>query len=110
MQKAGAGKAAGAGASLWENSASPNGLNEFLGNFHKFISQVSHTLHQLTGDVRLVMPTCTITDIERAAEDEEVMAELEHAMSEWSLQLAGVMQREAEKQPVGKGTNRTAPI
>ena len=44
-----------------------------------------------------------IDDIESAINDNEVITELEHVMSEWCAALAEVMAREAEKHPVGSG-------
>ena len=44
-----------------------------------------------------------IDDVESAINDNEVIAELEHIMSEWCAALAEVMAREAEKHPIGSG-------
>ncbi len=44
-----------------------------------------------------------IESVERQAGDSEVVLQLEHYVVEWSQVLASVMQRESEKQPIGKG-------
>lgn len=49
------------------------------------------------------MPSMQVDDIDIAINDNEVVAELEHVMSEWCAALTDVMQREAEKHPIGSG-------
>ena len=49
------------------------------------------------------MPSMHIDDVDIAINDNEVITELEHVMSEWCAALAEVMAREAEKHPVGSG-------
>lgn len=44
-----------------------------------------------------------VDDVDIAINDTEVVSELEHVMSEWCAALTEVMQREAEKHPVGSG-------
>ncbi len=82
-----------------------NRYRDLLGNMQKFLSQVSHALQQLNGDVTLPMPEVAISidSVEKAAADSELVMTLEHYMSEWSGLLATVMQRESEKQPQGQG-------
>ena len=49
------------------------------------------------------MPSMQVDDVDIAINDTEVVSELEHVMSEWCAALIEVMQREAEKHPVGSG-------
>ena len=49
------------------------------------------------------MPSIQVDDVDIAINDNEVVAELEHVMSEWCAALTEVMQREAEKHPIGSG-------
>ena len=55
------------------------------------------------GNVHLLMPAVQIDDVEAAVNDNDVIAELEHVMSAWCAALTDVMQREAEKNPIGSG-------
>lgn len=49
------------------------------------------------------MPSVQVDEVEHASNDNEVISELEHIMSDWGTALTEVMQREAEKHPVGTG-------
>lgn len=49
------------------------------------------------------MPSVEVDEVEHAINDNEVISELEHVMSDWGAALTEVMQREAEKHPVGTG-------
>ena len=49
------------------------------------------------------MPSVQVDEIEHAMNDNEVISELEHVMSDWGAALTEVMQREAEKHPIGTG-------
>ncbi len=53
-----------------------------------------------------MVPEVAIESVESAAENEDLLATLEHAMSDWTLNLTQAMQRESEKQPQGKGESR----
>lgn len=55
------------------------------------------------GDLHLVMPSLFVEDVELAARDDDLVQDLEHSVSEWSLVLGEVMQRESEKHPSGTG-------
>ncbi len=55
------------------------------------------------GNVHLLMPSMQVDDVDVAINDNEVVAELEHVMSEWCAALTDVMQREVEKHPIGSG-------
>ncbi|DBA95316.1 TPA: Dynein heavy chain cytoplasmic [Trebouxia sp. C0006] len=78
-------------------------LNDFLADLNKFVGQVGQTMHELQGNVHLLMPSMQVDDVDIAINDTEVVSELEHVMSEWCAALTEVMQREAEKHPVGSG-------
>lgn len=49
------------------------------------------------------MPSVQVDEVEHASNDNEVISELEHVMSDWGTALTEVMQREAEKHPIGTG-------
>lgn len=49
------------------------------------------------------MPSVQVDEVEHAMNDNEVISELEHVMSDWGAALTEVMQREAEKHPIGTG-------
>ena len=49
------------------------------------------------------MPSLVVEDVELAARDDDLVQDLEHSVSEWSLVLGEVMQRESEKHPSGTG-------
>lgn len=51
----------------------------------------------------LEVPDIRIDNPEQAAQDEETLEKLECTVGKWTSILASVMQRESEKQPVGKG-------
>ncbi|KAL6757976.1 dynein heavy chain, N-terminal region 1-domain-containing protein, partial [Haematococcus lacustris] len=85
------------------SSGTNSSHKELLGNTQKFLSQVSHALQQLHGDITLAVPDIAIDSVEAGAADNELVLSLEQYMAEWSQALASVMQRESEKQPAGKG-------
>lgn len=85
------------------SSGTNNSHKELLGNMQKFLSQVSHALQQLNGDVTLSLPEVVIDSPEKAATDSDLVTHLEQYMAEWAQVLASVMQRESEKQPSGTG-------
>lgn len=49
------------------------------------------------------VPDVRISNPEQAAQDEEILEKLEHTVGNWASILASVMQKESEKQPIGKG-------
>ncbi|KAF5830619.1 hypothetical protein DUNSADRAFT_14266 [Dunaliella salina] len=85
------------------SSGASNSHKDLLSNMQKFLSQVSHALQQLNGDVTLEVPDVPIDSVEKAAADTELVMSLEQYMSEWSTTLASVMQQESERQPSGSG-------
>lgn len=56
------------------------------------------------------MPSVEVDEVEHAINDNEVISELEHVMSDWGAALTDVMQREAEKHPVGTGPLAGPPL
>uniref|UniRef100_A0A6S8LSH1 AAA+ ATPase domain-containing protein n=1 Tax=Dunaliella tertiolecta TaxID=3047 RepID=A0A6S8LSH1_DUNTE len=85
------------------SSGASNSHKDLLSNMQKFLSQVSHALQQLNGDVTLEVPDVPIDSVDKAAADTELVMSLEQYMSEWSSTLASVMQQESERQPSGSG-------
>ena len=69
----------------------------------KFASQVSHAVQQLNGDITLNIPGIVIEDSDKAAEDVDVVMQLETAVSDWAKVLVAAIAREADKQPTGTG-------
>ena len=49
------------------------------------------------------MPSVQVDDVDIAMNDNEIVTELEHVMSDWCAALTDVMQREADKSPTGTG-------
>lgn len=49
------------------------------------------------------IPDLHIASVEAASKDPDTISTLEDALSGWSATLAGVMQRESERKPAGKG-------
>eukprot|EP00959_Pyramimonas_sp_CCMP1952_P156662 3276427-Pyramimonas_sp.AAC.1 len=71
--------------------------NEMLSNLHKFSSQVSHAIQQLTGDIHLNIPNISLENLDKASEDYDVVNLLESALAEWTAVLSSAIQRETEK-------------
>ncbi|KAK3281453.1 hypothetical protein CYMTET_10756, partial [Cymbomonas tetramitiformis] len=86
-----------------DSSSADNSRNELLGNVQKFASQVSHAIQQLTGDIHLNIPNVLIDNLHKAADDYDIVSQLESALAEWTAVLASAIQRESEKVAVGKG-------
>ncbi len=49
------------------------------------------------------VPDIPMDSVEAAARDADTVALLEAAIANWSSVLAGVMQREADRKPLGRG-------
>ena len=77
--------------------------NELVSNVGKFSSQVSHAVQQLTGGTQLNIPQMVIESVEKAAEDYDLINQLESAIAEWTAVLASAIQRETEKVTTGRG-------
>lgn len=76
--------------------------SEFRANMHKFESQVSHTMHQVKGDVHLSIPNINMDDPE-IGNDFEAVSMLEAAMEDWSRLIASVVEAESPKRVKGRG-------
>ncbi|PRP79545.1 flagellar inner arm dynein 1 heavy chain alpha [Planoprotostelium fungivorum] len=77
--------------------------NEFIGNVQKFATQITHTIQQVNGDIRLNIPNIKIRDVNQAAEDTQLVARIEDAVEEWNPLIASLTEREINKQPKGNG-------
>lgn len=71
----------------------------------KFVSQISHAIQQVSGNVRLPLPPVKINpnDLEAAASDDNLLQELEAALEKWINLIANVMDQENSKKRVGEG-------
>eukprot|EP00741_Cyanophora_paradoxa_P015322 tig00000194_g14791.t1 len=76
---------------------------EFLGNLQKFASQITHAIQQVNGDVRLNIPNIVIDKPSDYRDNEEMVAELEKALEEWTPAIASVIEQQLQKKPLGKG-------
>lgn len=65
--------------------------------------QVGQALQQIQGDVTLEMPNVEVTDAAVSAKDPDVVQLLEGYLSDWSNQIAAILEREGDKLPSGKG-------
>lgn len=75
--------------------------NEFSGNMSKFVSQISHAIQQVTGNVHLPVPAFHLdrNNLQAAAENPEIIGQLEGALDEWVTLIASVMDQENRKKP-----------
>ena len=69
----------------------------------KFVSHVTHTIQQVQGDVRLVIPNVNIETPEAAMDDYNLTNQLEASLEEWSKCVASVVNTENRKRLVGTG-------
>jgi dynein heavy chain, axonemal len=74
-------------------------------NMAKFEQQIRQVVQQVQGDVRLDIPSVTISDPDQSAEDYEVVSQLERALAEWSEVVAESV--EGEHQKVARKINRS---
>ncbi len=77
--------------------------NEFTSSMQKFVSQISQTIEQVTGDVHLVVPTVTIDNPREAARKPDVVSTLEQVAEKWVSTMMQVLTQESHKQLVGTG-------
>jgi dynein heavy chain len=70
---------------------------EFKSSLHRFCTVITHTIQQLSGDVRLAVPAVTIDDPHAAAGDEEVKAILVDAVEEWTNTITAVVAAASER-------------
>jgi dynein heavy chain len=79
-------------------------LNEFTTNMQKFVSQISHAIQQVTGDIHLTVPDVPAhLSIREAAGDGELVHTLEIAVDSWTNVISSVLAQENHKQLVGTG-------
>jgi dynein heavy chain len=73
--------------------------NEFSSNMSKFVSQISHAIRQVTGNVHLPVPDVHIdpNNLRAAAENPSIVGQLEHALEEWIQLISNVMDAENRK-------------
>lgn len=64
---------------------------DFRSALHRFGAVISHTLQQVSGDVRLELPDVDVSDPAAAAQDEAVKAVLIDTVESWSRIIGGVL-------------------
>ncbi|RYE82099.1 MAG: hypothetical protein EOO65_05940, partial [Methanosarcinales archaeon] len=64
---------------------------EFKSALYRFTTVLSHTIQQVSGDVRLDIPDVVIDDAVAASQDEGVKAMLVEAVEEWTRVIAQVL-------------------
>eukprot|EP00762_Andalucia_godoyi_P000035 ANDGO_02235.mRNA.1 Dynein-1-alpha heavy chain len=86
-----------------EGSGLESMRTEFLSNISKFASQMHSAVSQVTGDVRLRIPAVHIENPEVAAEDADLVMELDKAVHEWTHAISRMVESENGRKPRGKG-------
>lgn len=71
--------------------------HELGASMKKFEQQLRHVLQQSRGDVRLYLPSAVITSVEAAAADPAVVEEIERALEDWTVVIAGANEAEHQK-------------
>ena len=74
--------------------------HELGASMKKFEQQLRHVVQQSRGDVRLNLPAVTIISVETSAADPMVVEEIERALEDWTVVIAGA--NEAEHQKVSR--------
>ena len=92
-------------ASASSDGKEDNFRHELNSNMSKFEAQIRQVVQQVRGDVRLDIPAVNITDTDVAADDYEVVSQLERALADWSTVVAAAV--EGEHQKVARKINRT---
>ena len=87
----------------WDSHGSDTLRSELLLNLAKFAGQVGNAVQLLTGDIHITVPALNQEQLDRSADDYEVLSVLESAMAEWALVLDSVVARETAKATRGKG-------
>lgn len=77
-----------------------NHCNLCISSMKKFEQHLRHVVQQSRGDIRLTLPAITIITPELSAEDPLVVEELEKALEDWTVVIAG--SNEAEHQKVNR--------
>jgi replication-associated recombination protein RarA len=71
--------------------------HELGASMKKFEQQLRHVVQQSRGDVRLTLPGIIITSVEASAEDPTVVEEIERALEDWTVVIAGANEAEHQK-------------
>jgi dynein heavy chain len=73
--------------------------NEFVSNVQKFLSQISHAIQQVTGNIQLPLPDIEIdpNNLQAAADDPSIVTVLEGALDEWINIISQVIEAENRK-------------
>jgi hypothetical protein len=101
-----AGGASGAGGSAFrgvEESADNMLSAELSAAMAKFIQQISHTIHQVTGTVQLRIPTDLMLEHAESADEDEhqtLLGQLEDVLQEWIKVIQNVLDGEQKKEPL----------
>ena len=79
---------------------------ELASNLHKFASQLSHALQQVTGSIRLPLPDLPVpvtpsSHLPSLAADASVMAVIERSLDEWITLITAVLEAEQRKRAAG---------
>eukprot|EP01105_Mastigella_eilhardi_P016134 TRINITY_DN3695_c0_g1_i1.p1 TRINITY_DN3695_c0_g1~~TRINITY_DN3695_c0_g1_i1.p1 ORF type:complete len:4489 (-),score=1285.68 TRINITY_DN3695_c0_g1_i1:87-13553(-) len=76
--------------------------SEFLGNMKRFSSEVALAQKQISGEIRFRMPTISIDNPKAAAEDYQLMCQIEAAVEEWTPMISNILESQ-EQFPKGQG-------
>jgi dynein heavy chain, axonemal len=71
--------------------------HELGASIKKFEQQLRHVVQQSRGDVRLSLPNIVITSAEASAADPVVVDEIERALEDWTVVIAGANETEHQK-------------
>lgn len=79
-------------------------INSLMGpEMRKFSRQISNTMLQVTGGVRLALPAVHVADPAAVIDDFEVVNAIEAAVEQWTPAIAHIVESQGEKQPIGDG-------
>jgi dynein heavy chain len=76
---------------------------DFINNFKKFNHHITDMIKQLSGDVTIEIPDVNIYDVKAAAEDEQIVVQLENALNHWTQSIRGLLETVANKERDGEG-------
>ena len=77
--------------------------DEMLINMHKFTSHLQHTIQQVEGEVKLVIPSIEEEQPTLAAQDATLVAKLEGAVEDWGRLITSTVEEQQKKQAQGNG-------
>ena len=78
--------------------------DDFLINMQKFASNITRTLQQIEGEVRLDVPEIVLSDnIEEVLSNPELMAIIREKCAEWENQIGTALNQQLEKTRQGSG-------